>query len=59
MGELDKLIGCFYIGKFDKEADCHLQDSERMGLKAAMGLVDHKRSTNPKEEYTILGVVDY
>jgi len=39
LSELDKLIGCFYISKFNKEADCFLQDSIRMGLEPAKNLI--------------------
>jgi hypothetical protein len=57
--ELEILIGCFYIGKFDREADCFLQDSTRMGLEPAKNLITKKRKESPDEEFTILGVVDY
>jgi hypothetical protein len=59
LSELDKLIGCFYIGKFNKEADCFLQDSIRMSLEPAKNLITSKRNESPEEEFTILGVVDY
>ncbi len=59
LSELDKLIGCFYVGKFCEDADCYIQDSHRMDLKNAKKLVKSKRSNNKDGEYTILGVVDY
>lgn len=57
--ELEKLIGCFYIGKFNREPDCFLQDSTLMGLEAAKNLITNKRKESPEDEFTILGVVDY
>jgi hypothetical protein len=59
LSELDRLIGCFYIGKFNKEADCYLQDSTRMSLKSAKNLITSKREESPEDEFTILGIVDY
>lgn len=59
MSELEQLINCFYIGKFNREADCYLQDSDRMHLEPAKNLITKKREEFPSEEFTILGVVDY
>jgi hypothetical protein len=59
MSELEQLIGCFYIGKFNREADCYLQDSIRMHLEPAKALIGSKRKESPTEEFTILGVLDY
>jgi hypothetical protein len=59
MSELEQLIGCFYIGKFNREADCYLQDSIRMHLESAKSLIGSKRKESPNEEFTILGVLDY
>ena len=59
LSELDKLIGCFYVGKFCTAEGCYLQDSMRMSLYSAKQLVVHKRKDDEEGEYIILGVVDY
>ena len=45
LSELDKLIGCFYIGKFCNDADCYLQDSQRMDLNNAKKKISKKQKS--------------
>lgn len=52
------LNASYYIGKFDRDADCDLQDSDRMSLSNAKLLIDSKRK-NEDGDFTILSALDY
>jgi len=59
MTEIEKLMGLFYVAKFNRDEDNYIRDSINISFLNAKRIIDKKRKDDGLTEFRIIAVLDY